>query len=422
MRRMRSARSSSGTVELMQRRRDAPGLELLHLVLHQRDERRDDQRQPLQHHRRQLVAEALARAGGHHHHHVAPGEHRVHHLGLARPEGGESEGPLEFRARVVVEPERLRHAPHLHRLPPAVKASPEPAGSAWRSPARASETYRPAPTTRWSRTRRWKILAPACSSRVSARIRLRGLGVSRGVVVGEDDRRRPRRQRRPEHLPRVHRAGVRRPLRHPRVTEQRVPGVERQHVEHLVPQEREARREVAVHLPGGPQPGTAVGSHVRSPGELQRRQHLRRTLAAQPRRVAQLGRLHARQSPEPTRRREQRLTEPPHRPASPPEEQPEQLGIVQRVRRRQQPLPRQMQSSVLGLGEAPLHAAFAEQATCLRCARERRFSAPSEDAAGRRPRTWTSRTAPSSSRWCRAAAPTGSAPAPRAPSTRAPCR
>src|SRR5262249_15194986 len=150
------------------------------LVLHQRDQRGDDQGQPLQHHRRQLVAEALAGAGGHHHDDVAPGEHGVHHLGLPGPEGGESKRLLELRACVVVEPERLRHAPHLPVSPPAATASPAPAGSAWRPPARASETYRPAPTITWSRTRRWKILAPACSSRVRARSESEGSGSPEG--------------------------------------------------------------------------------------------------------------------------------------------------------------------------------------------------------------------------------------------------
>ena len=46
-------------------------LERLDLVLHQRHERRDHERQVRPHQRRQLVAERLARARGHHHQHVA---------------------------------------------------------------------------------------------------------------------------------------------------------------------------------------------------------------------------------------------------------------------------------------------------------------------------------------------------------------
>ena len=57
--------------------RDRPGaraLERLDLVLHQRDERRDDERQVVAHQRRQLVAERLARAGRHDDEHVAAGD------------------------------------------------------------------------------------------------------------------------------------------------------------------------------------------------------------------------------------------------------------------------------------------------------------------------------------------------------------
>src|SRR5262249_56081130 len=95
-------------------------------------------------------------------------------------EGGGSKGVVELGAGVVGKPEGLRHAPHLPRFPPAVNASPAPAGSAWRPPARASETYRPAPTITWSRTRRWKILAPACSSRVRTRSESEGSGSPEG--------------------------------------------------------------------------------------------------------------------------------------------------------------------------------------------------------------------------------------------------
>ena len=73
---------------------DAPGrdaLERLDLVLHQRDERRDDQRQVRPHQRRELVAERLARAGGHDDEHVAAGERGLHRLALAGAEAGEAE-------------------------------------------------------------------------------------------------------------------------------------------------------------------------------------------------------------------------------------------------------------------------------------------------------------------------------------------
>ncbi len=48
-----------------ERHRQPAGLELIDLVLHQGDQRRYDQRQPVQDHGRELVAEAFAAAGGH---------------------------------------------------------------------------------------------------------------------------------------------------------------------------------------------------------------------------------------------------------------------------------------------------------------------------------------------------------------------
>ncbi len=48
-----------------ERHRQPQRLQLIDLVLHQRDQRRDDQRQPVEDQGRELVAEALAAAGGH---------------------------------------------------------------------------------------------------------------------------------------------------------------------------------------------------------------------------------------------------------------------------------------------------------------------------------------------------------------------
>ena len=53
---------------------DAAGAERVHLVLHERDQRRDHERQPVARERRKLVAERLAAAGGHEHHGVPSGE------------------------------------------------------------------------------------------------------------------------------------------------------------------------------------------------------------------------------------------------------------------------------------------------------------------------------------------------------------
>ena len=74
--------------------RDAAGrhaLERLDLVLHQRHQRRDHQREVRAHQRGQLVAERLARAGRHHHEHVAIRERGADRLGLAAAERGEAE-------------------------------------------------------------------------------------------------------------------------------------------------------------------------------------------------------------------------------------------------------------------------------------------------------------------------------------------
>ena len=70
-------------------------LQRLHLVLHQRDQRRDDDRQVAAHERRELVAERLPGAGRHDHEHVAAGQRGGDGLGLAGPEVLESEVLLQ---------------------------------------------------------------------------------------------------------------------------------------------------------------------------------------------------------------------------------------------------------------------------------------------------------------------------------------
>ncbi len=76
-----------------------------HLVLHQRDERRDHEREVVAHQRRELVAERLARAGGHHHERVATRERGRDRLGLAGPEMFESEQPPERFAGIHGAPD-----------------------------------------------------------------------------------------------------------------------------------------------------------------------------------------------------------------------------------------------------------------------------------------------------------------------------
>ena len=64
---------------------DAGRLQRVDLVLHQRDERRDDDAGAGAHERRQLVAERLAAAGGHEHEGVAAGDEVLDDLLLVRP-------------------------------------------------------------------------------------------------------------------------------------------------------------------------------------------------------------------------------------------------------------------------------------------------------------------------------------------------
>jgi hypothetical protein len=65
--------------------------QLRHLVAHQRDERRYDNREPIAHQRRQLVAQRLAAARGHHGEHVVASQNRCDDFVLASPERGKAE-------------------------------------------------------------------------------------------------------------------------------------------------------------------------------------------------------------------------------------------------------------------------------------------------------------------------------------------
>ena len=69
-------------------RRHAVADERVDLVLHQRDERRDDQREAVADERRRLEAQRLAAARRQHEQRVAAGEDGVHRFALQRPERG----------------------------------------------------------------------------------------------------------------------------------------------------------------------------------------------------------------------------------------------------------------------------------------------------------------------------------------------
>jgi hypothetical protein len=75
----------------------AARLQSVHLVLHQRDERRDHHGRAGQEHRRQLEAERLAGAGRHHRHDVLSIEDRGRDLFLPRPEGFQAEAIAQRR-------------------------------------------------------------------------------------------------------------------------------------------------------------------------------------------------------------------------------------------------------------------------------------------------------------------------------------
>ena len=65
--------------------------EKIDLVLHQRDQRRDHDRQPVEQQRRQLVTEAFAAAGGKNRQRRTPGQQPADHLLLSRPEIAKAE-------------------------------------------------------------------------------------------------------------------------------------------------------------------------------------------------------------------------------------------------------------------------------------------------------------------------------------------
>ncbi len=78
-------------------RGDAVADERVDLILHQRDQRRDDDRQPLANERRRLEADRFPAAGRQHDERVAPVENRLHRLLLERPERRVAPDPFEHR-------------------------------------------------------------------------------------------------------------------------------------------------------------------------------------------------------------------------------------------------------------------------------------------------------------------------------------
>ena len=101
------------------RRRHARLLQRLHLVGHERDERRDDDGRAAERKRGHLVHERLARARGHDAQHVAPGQHLLHELPLRGAEVGVAEPLAQHRPRVVYRGPRDACARRAHRPSPA---------------------------------------------------------------------------------------------------------------------------------------------------------------------------------------------------------------------------------------------------------------------------------------------------------------
>ena len=110
-----------GTKRGVERRGRNPGLlQRLHLITHQRDQRRDDYADPRTADGWDLVAHGLARAGGKQHHRIAAVRHMLDHIGLLPakrlvPEDvaqhRERAGPLVAMGREQVERLKGFHSP-----------------------------------------------------------------------------------------------------------------------------------------------------------------------------------------------------------------------------------------------------------------------------------------------------------------------
>ena len=83
--------SSASRLESSRAGVDPAPLQEVDLILHQRDQRRDHDRHPVEQQRRKLVAEALAAPGREDRQRRPPGEERLDDLLLAGPEGLETE-------------------------------------------------------------------------------------------------------------------------------------------------------------------------------------------------------------------------------------------------------------------------------------------------------------------------------------------
>src|SRR6185436_20021534 len=112
-----------GTV--IEDRRHAVAGERVHLIFHQRNERRDDHRQAVAHERRRLKAERLASAGRQDDDRIASGEDGVHRLVLQRPERGVAPVTPQHRLKQIAHarPENSRVSVWTRTLSPSLMKS-----------------------------------------------------------------------------------------------------------------------------------------------------------------------------------------------------------------------------------------------------------------------------------------------------------
>ena len=75
-------------------------VQLVHLVLHQRNQRRHHDRRARQQERGQLEAERLAGTGRHHREHVVPVQHGAHEILLAGAKRRVTEIAVETREKI----------------------------------------------------------------------------------------------------------------------------------------------------------------------------------------------------------------------------------------------------------------------------------------------------------------------------------
>jgi len=96
------------------RRRDSSSPERANLILHQRDERRDHQRQPVTEQRGHLIAKRLPRPGREDGEHVSARQQWAEDFELVNAEARMTEVLLEDEPGRVESTAKENHPPHMH--------------------------------------------------------------------------------------------------------------------------------------------------------------------------------------------------------------------------------------------------------------------------------------------------------------------